>query len=85
MIRYQNIGPFERFVRSFLGLMGFIFWAMGSVTSPLWVGLSVVLILSGILAPENAQVRAAFAAVALSWPIESRVMGEWSDVQLKRP
>ncbi len=43
------------------------------------------LILSGILAPENAQVRAAFAAVALSWPIESRVMGEWSDVQLKRP
>jgi ribosomal protein L11 methyltransferase len=44
-----------------------------------------VLILSGILAPENAQVRSAFAAVAPDWTIESRVMGEWSDVLLVRP
>jgi ribosomal protein L11 methyltransferase len=43
------------------------------------------LILSGILAPENAQVRAAFVAVAPAWPIESRMMGEWSDVRLMRP
>ncbi|MBL9202012.1 MAG: 50S ribosomal protein L11 methyltransferase [Opitutaceae bacterium] len=43
------------------------------------------LVLSGILAPENAQVRAAFAAAAPGWPIDSRVMGDWSDVVLTRP
>ena len=43
------------------------------------------LVLSGILAQENAQVRAAFAAVAPNWPIEARTMGEWSDVVLVRP
>ena len=43
------------------------------------------LVLSGILAQENAQVRAAFAAVVPSWPIEARTMGEWSDVVLARP
>ncbi len=44
-----------------------------------------VLVLSGILAAENDQVRAAFAAVTPDWPCESRMMGEWSDVQLSRP
>jgi ribosomal protein L11 methyltransferase len=43
------------------------------------------LILSGILAAENAQVRAAFVAAAPSWAIAHRVMGEWSDVVLTRP
>ena len=43
------------------------------------------LVLSGILAHENAQVRAAFAAAALDWAAESRTMGEWSDVLLVRP
>ncbi len=44
-----------------------------------------MLILSGILTPENVQVRAAFAAVAPGWSVESRPMGEWSDVRLVRP
>ena len=43
------------------------------------------LVLSGILAPENAQVRAAFAAAAPGWAVEFRAMGEWSDVLLARP
>lgn len=43
------------------------------------------LILSGILAAECAQVRAAFAAVAPDWSQDSRTMGEWSDVMLRRP
>ena len=43
------------------------------------------LVLSGILAHENAQVRAVFAAAAPGWKLESRVMGEWSDVRLDRP
>ena len=43
------------------------------------------LILSGILAVEVAQVKAAFAAVAPEWRQESRTMGEWSDVLLMRP
>ena len=43
------------------------------------------LILSGILAVEVEQVKAAFAAVVSQWPQESRVMGEWSDVLLRRP
>lgn len=42
------------------------------------------LVLSGILAQENAQVRGAFAAAAPGWPIDARVMGEWSDVVLTR-
>jgi ribosomal protein L11 methyltransferase len=42
------------------------------------------LVLSGILAMECDQVRAAFAAVAPTWTQESRVMGEWSDVLLRR-
>ena len=43
------------------------------------------LILSGILATEVEQVRAAFAQVAPTWTQESRTMGEWSDVVLVRP
>ncbi len=43
------------------------------------------LILSGILAIENDTVRAAFATAAPGWKIETRVMGEWSDVLLMRP
>lgn len=43
------------------------------------------LVLSGILAAENEKVRVAFAAAAPGWTIEHRVMGEWSDVQLRRP
>ncbi|MDX2186602.1 MAG: 50S ribosomal protein L11 methyltransferase [Opitutaceae bacterium] len=43
------------------------------------------LVLSGILAHENQQVREAFAKVCPAWPVEHRVMGEWSDVLLRRP
>ncbi len=43
------------------------------------------LVLSGILAREQEQVRAAFAAAAPGWSIDGRVMGEWSDLQLVRP
>ncbi len=43
------------------------------------------LILSGILAHENAQVRAVFEGAAPGWKREFRVMGEWSDVLLVRP
>lgn len=43
------------------------------------------LVLSGILATENEQVRAAFAAAAPGWRIDARVLGEWSDLVLDRP
>lgn len=43
------------------------------------------LVLSGILAVENATVRATFAALTPGWEIDTREMGEWSDVLLKRP
>jgi ribosomal protein L11 methyltransferase len=43
------------------------------------------LVLSGILANENAVVRAAFEAAAPKWPINARTMDEWSDVVLTRP
>ncbi len=43
------------------------------------------LVLSGILATELEQVRAVFAAAVPAWKIESRVMGEWSDLSLTRP
>ncbi len=42
------------------------------------------LILSGILAHENEQVREVFAAAAPGWSVDARVMGEWSDVVLIR-
>jgi ribosomal protein L11 methyltransferase len=44
-----------------------------------------LLVLSGILAHENAQVRAAFAGATTGWQMEHREMGEWSDVALTRP
>ncbi len=43
------------------------------------------LVLSGILAQENTQVRAAFEAITPTWTVNARVMGEWSDVLLTRP
>lgn len=43
------------------------------------------LVLGGILASENAQVRAAFSAVAPDWKMEWRELGGWSDVLLLRP
>ena len=43
------------------------------------------LVLSGILAGENAQVRTAFEALTPQWTVNARVMGEWSDVVLTRP
>jgi ribosomal protein L11 methyltransferase len=43
------------------------------------------LILSGILAGENEAVRKAFTAEAPEWACDYRVMGEWSDVWLRRP
>ncbi|MBI4623720.1 MAG: 50S ribosomal protein L11 methyltransferase [Verrucomicrobia bacterium] len=43
------------------------------------------LVLSGILAGENAQVRTRFEALTPDWVINARVMGEWSDVVLSRP
>ena len=43
------------------------------------------LVLSGILAIERDQVRDAFAKVAPGWAVDSRLMGEWSDVCLRRP
>ena len=44
-----------------------------------------VLILSGILAVETQSVIDAFRAEAPNWGVDSRVMGEWSDVVLTRP
>ncbi len=43
------------------------------------------LILSGILAKELDQVRTTFAASVPTWTIDSRIMGEWSDLHLVRP
>lgn len=42
------------------------------------------LVLSGILSRELDQVRTAFAAKAIGWKIESRVLGEWADLSLAR-
>lgn len=42
------------------------------------------LVLSGILERELAEVRTAFATAAPGWRVESRVMGEWSDLLLTR-
>lgn len=44
-----------------------------------------LLVLSGILAHENEQVREAFAPATVGWLVEHRVLGEWSDVALARP
>jgi ribosomal protein L11 methyltransferase len=44
-----------------------------------------LLVLSGILARENDQVRAAYSAATPGWRVEHRLLGEWSDVALFRP
>jgi ribosomal protein L11 methyltransferase len=44
-----------------------------------------ILILSGILAAENSEVRTAFEKITPNWIVNARVMGEWSDVVLTRP
>lgn len=43
------------------------------------------LILSGILSRELEQVRGVFAEAATGWSLDSRTMGEWSDLLLRRP
>ncbi|MES2695602.1 MAG: 50S ribosomal protein L11 methyltransferase [Verrucomicrobiota bacterium] len=43
------------------------------------------MVLSGILAQENAQVRTAFEELIPGWTVNARTMGEWSDVVLVRP
>jgi ribosomal protein L11 methyltransferase len=43
------------------------------------------LVLSGILATEIDVVRETFARSAPGWAIESRTLGEWSDLRLIRP
>jgi len=48
------------------------------------VALEGVLVLSGILASELAQVRAVFEAMPPGWTTDSRVMGEWSDLVVFR-
>jgi ribosomal protein L11 methyltransferase len=43
------------------------------------------LVLSGILGQELETVQAKFAATAVGWRVESRVLGEWADLSLTRP
>jgi ribosomal protein L11 methyltransferase len=43
------------------------------------------LVLSGILSQELETVRVKFAASAVGWRVESRVLGEWADLALTRP
>jgi ribosomal protein L11 methyltransferase len=40
------------------------------------------LVLSGILAGENATVRECFERLTPGWTVNARTMGEWSDVVL---
>jgi len=42
------------------------------------------LVLSGILAQERDQVREHFAKSAPGWSVDSRIMGEWADVVLRK-
>lgn len=44
-----------------------------------------LLVLSGILAIELEKVRVVFAAAAPGWEVQTRTMGEWSDLALARP
>jgi ribosomal protein L11 methyltransferase len=60
-------------------LMRFAGQLLGAVAS------GGALVLSGILASERDHVRATFAAAAPDWTLDSRIMGEWSDVMLLRP
>lgn len=43
-----------------------------------------LLVLSGILATELNQVKAAFTSAVPTWKVETRTMGEWSDIALQR-
>jgi ribosomal protein L11 methyltransferase len=43
------------------------------------------LVLSGILASERDRVRAVFTAETPGWRMDSRILGEWSDLALFRP
>ena len=43
------------------------------------------LVLSGILAQENAKVRQVFSELVPNWTLGMHVMGEWSDVVLRKP
>jgi len=43
------------------------------------------LVLSGILAAENSDVRTAFEKITPNWIVNARIMGEWSDIVLTRP
>jgi ribosomal protein L11 methyltransferase len=43
------------------------------------------LVLSGILASENSQVRIVFEELTPGWIVDARVMGTWSDIVLTRP
>ena len=49
------------------------------------VAPSGLLVLSGILATDLAEVRDAFTSAVPTWKVETRVMGEWADVALWRP
>lgn len=49
------------------------------------VAVGGTLVLSGILAIELEKVRQVFVAAAPGWAVESRIMGEWSDLSLARP
>lgn len=42
------------------------------------------LVLSGILAHELDRIRTKFAAVTKTWAIDSRTLGEWADLSLRR-
>jgi ribosomal protein L11 methyltransferase len=44
-----------------------------------------LLAMSGILASESDAVRNAFSGVAAGWTADSRALGEWSDLCLRRP
>lgn len=44
-----------------------------------------MLAMSGILAAESAAVRDAFGPLTRGWASDSRVLGEWSDLCLRRP
>jgi len=43
------------------------------------------LVLSGILANENSEVRTTYEEHAPKWAVNARIMGEWSDIVLTRP
>ncbi len=44
-----------------------------------------LLVMSGILTAELPRVRETFAGMAPGWEVDSRTLGEWSDLTLRRP